>query len=89
MVSKEIPKKHLVIVGNDNGEKAKLKNLINSLKLNNKITMLENLSDQDLGTIYNLSQGVIFPSLYEGFGIPILETMSYKKPLILILIQNY
>lgn len=82
-LTKEIPKKHLVIVGNDNGEKAKLKNLINSLKLNNKITMLENLSDQDLGTIYNLSQGVIFPSLYEGFGIPILETMIYQKPLIL------
>jgi len=82
-LTKEMPKKHLVIVGNDNGEKAKLKNLINSLKLNNKITMLENLSDQDLGTIYCLSQGVIFPSLYEGFGIPILETMIYQKPLIL------
>jgi glycosyltransferase involved in cell wall biosynthesis len=82
-LTKEMPNKHLVIVGNDNGEKTQLKHLINSLKLNGKITMLENLADQDLGTIYNLSQGVIFPSLYEGFGIPILETMSYKKPLIL------
>ena len=82
-LTKEMPTKHLVIVGNDNGEKTKLKNLVNSLKLNSKITMLENLTDQDLGIMYNLSQGVIFPSLYEGFGIPILETMIHQKPLIL------
>ena len=45
--------------------------------------MLENITDKELGTIYHLSKGVIFPSLYEGFGIPILETMIYQKPLIL------
>lgn len=80
---KDLPNKNLVIVGNDNGGKKSLEKLIKSLQLTDKVTMLENITDKELGTIYHLSKGVIFPSLYEGFGIPILETMIYQKPLIL------
>ena len=82
-LAKDMPRKHLIIVGNDNGGKADLKILIKTLKLSNQVTMLENITDQELATIYYLSKGVIFPSLYEGFGIPILETMIFQKPLIL------
>ena len=80
---KLLPDKHLVIIGNDNGDKKKRTALIDTLNLKENVILLENISDQELNTIYHLSKGVIFPSLYEGFGIPILETMIHKKPLIL------
>ncbi len=38
------------------------------------------LNDADLGALLNNCAGVIFPSLYEGFGLPILEAMAAQIP---------
>lgn len=40
------------------------------------------MPDQKLANLYTLSDGLIFPSLYEGFGIPILEAMACGVPVI-------
>ncbi len=40
------------------------------------------ISEKDKGTIYKLSDGLIYPSIYEGFGIPILEAMSIGTPVV-------
>ncbi|MFA4996278.1 MAG: glycosyltransferase family 1 protein [Patescibacteria group bacterium] len=40
------------------------------------------MSDQKLANLYALSDGLIFPSLYEGFGLPILEAMACGIPVI-------
>jgi glycosyltransferase involved in cell wall biosynthesis len=42
-----------------------------------------NLFDKDLYTIYKNASVFIFPSLYEGFGIPVLEAMYSSCPVIL------
>ena len=73
----------LVIVGNDNGNKNKIAEQINSLNLHKNIVLLSNLSDTEVKCIYALSTAFIFPSIYEGFGIPILESMAFNKPVIL------
>ena len=40
-------------------------------------------SDSQLAGLYERSSALIYPSLYEGFGMPVLEAMSHKCPVIL------
>lgn len=58
------------------------KSLINNLKIDpNKIIYFEG-NDQLLVTLYNGAKALIYPSLYEGFGIPPLEAMQLNCPVI-------
>ena len=38
--------------------------------------------DDELGFFYSQSRAFIYPSLYEGFGLPLLEAMAFKSPII-------
>lgn len=40
------------------------------------------VSDEELKALYSLSYAFLFPSLFEGFGLPILEAMSFGSPVI-------
>ena len=46
------------------------------------VTLLSNLSDDGLGILYQACQFTIYPSLYEGWGLPITEALCYGKPVI-------
>jgi len=39
-------------------------------------------TDQDLCSLYNLATVYAYPSLYEGFGLPILEAFSCRVPVV-------
>lgn len=45
--------------------------------------MQMNVSDEELAYIYSKAEMFVFPSLYEGFGIPIVEAMSCNCPVVL------
>ena len=73
----------LVVVG----KKTKYMNFINvqlkKLKFNpSQITFLHNVSVEDLPGIYQLSSLFVYPSIFEGFGIPILEALCCGIPVI-------
>ncbi len=53
-----------------------------SSKSKQLITRLGFVPDEDLVSIYNLATVFIMPSLYEGFGLPVLEAMSCGCPVI-------
>ena len=74
---------HLLIIGNNSGEGKQLDALIRSLDISDQVTILSGLSDQEVRSAYELCRIFVFPSLYEGFGIPVLEAMAAGKPMVL------
>ena len=53
--------------------------MLKNLNVDKKVTQI-NLSDDTLSILYQNAQLFIFPSIYEGFGIPILESFSCGCP---------
>lgn len=49
---------------------------------NECIKMLGHVSDEELVSLYRQARAFVFPSHYEGFGIPLLEAMSCNTPII-------
>jgi glycosyltransferase involved in cell wall biosynthesis len=52
------------------------------LKLENHVKLLNDVDDEMLLQLYNQAEAFVYPSLYEGFGIPILEAMKCACPVI-------
>jgi len=73
----------LAISGKIFGEhKTKLENLARSLNIENRIVWLGYVPDDLLPNLYSEATAFIFPSLYEGFGLPIIEAMACGCPVI-------
>ena len=66
---------NLVVVGGGKFTK-KEKDLITKLNLINKVYNFSFVSDKDLSFFYNCAHAFVFPSLYEGFGLPLIEAMT-------------
>jgi len=71
---------HFVKVGKDFS--LEQKNLILKLGIDKYVHNIGNLDDDDLVLVYNLSDVLVFPSLYEGFGWPPLEAMACGTPVV-------
>ncbi len=56
--------------------------LADSLGIKDRVVFLPKASDSDIIALYSGCQAFVFPSLYEGFGLPILEAMQCGAPVI-------
>lgn len=72
----------LVIVGKKGKDFEQIAKVIKDYKLHDRIHWLENVSDFELYHLYSLSYATLYPSLYEGFGIPIIESFRCGKPVL-------
>ncbi len=72
---------HLVVAGEANKAFNKV-DYINEAVKNKKILFLGYVSDEELGFLYKNAFVFVYISLYEGFGIPMLEAMSCGCPVI-------
>ncbi|MCC8089668.1 MAG: glycosyltransferase family 4 protein [Rikenellaceae bacterium] len=50
--------------------------------IENRLHFIHNVTFSDLPAIYQMAQGLIYASFYEGFGIPILEGLNSRIPVI-------
>ena len=55
---------------------------VEDLGLDGKVVFLGFFADDDLPALYNLADLFVFPSLYEGFGLPPLEAMACGVPVV-------
>ena len=72
----------LRLVGIQNSSKKKILKKINSLNLNNEVIIEEFLLTSDLQNLYQKSWASLTLSLYEGFGVPVIESMASGTPVI-------
>ena len=72
----------LVLVGWHGWGDKKWLEKIKITDLKKRIYITGHVPDHDLKAIYNGAQALVYPSLYEGFGLPILEAMTCGCPVI-------
>jgi len=72
----------LVIIGRKGWQFEEILNAPNKYSVKDRVIFLENVSDGDLPSFYKNAELFILPSLYEGFGLPVLEAMKYDCPVI-------
>jgi glycosyltransferase involved in cell wall biosynthesis len=72
----------LVIAGKLYSNYSEPEALVNKLKLEKDVVFLGYVPDEDLPALYQRADCFVFPSIYEGFGIPILEAMACGTPVI-------
>ncbi len=78
-IKNKIPHK-LVLTGGKSWDYEMVQELIN--KLGDSVIKLGHVPDKDMPFIYNLADLFVYPSLYEGFGLPPLEAMACGCPVI-------
>lgn len=72
----------LVLTGIASRNHDTIRAAITSMGLVDRVRILGYLPYQDLPCLYNLARMLVFPSLHEGFGIPVVEAMASGCPVI-------
>jgi glycosyltransferase involved in cell wall biosynthesis len=72
----------LLIIGDEISKLPALRRAVHSHKLHKHVRFLGYLSDDMLAILYRLASVFVFPSLYEGFGLPPLEAMASGTPVV-------
>ncbi len=72
----------LIIVGKKGWLYERIFEKVRTMKLENKVIFTGHITDEELAGYYINAFCLTLPSLYEGFGIPVLEAMSYNCPVI-------
>lgn len=71
----------LVVVGSETIFDCDEKEIVDKFNLGNQIKLTGYVNTQDLISLYRTTNAFIFPSLYEGFGLPLIEAMACKTPI--------
>ena len=72
----------LLIIGDEISKLPALRRAVHSHKLHKHVRFLGYLKDDTLTVLYRLAAVFVFPSLYEGFGLPPLEAMASGTPVV-------
>jgi glycosyltransferase involved in cell wall biosynthesis len=72
----------LVLAGMEGRGIEIIKEAILELGLNERVELLNYIPDESLSSLYENAVGFVFPTFYEGFGIPILEAMMNRTPVL-------
>ena len=82
------PNLKLVLVGKASNkitldDSSAIKDTINQQQLTNEVILTDYLCDAEVQQLYQKAKLYVFPSINEGFGIPVLEAFKYQVPLVI------
>jgi glycosyltransferase involved in cell wall biosynthesis len=72
----------LLIIGDEISKLPALRRAVHQYKLHKHVRFLGYVDDETLSILYRLAAVFVFPSLYEGFGLPPLEAMACGTPVV-------
>lgn len=72
----------LVIAGKKGWLYESIFNQVQKLALEDKVIFTDYIEEEDKPLIYHMADMFVFPSIYEGFGIPVVEAMASSVPVI-------
>ncbi len=72
----------LVIVGRHTKYTDQVTDYIKANHLDHRVRILHGVSDEELPALYAGAEAFVYPSVYEGFGIPIIEAISCGLPVV-------
>lgn len=72
----------LIVVGKKGWQYEEILSAPEKYNVANKVKFLQSVTDEELPLFYKHAEVFVLPSLYEGFGLPVLEAMRYSCPVI-------
>lgn len=72
----------LVVIGKETAYFKEIERELDRLQLRSRVVFLKNIPFADLPGIYQMADLFVYPSFYEGFGIPIIEALYSQVPVI-------
>ncbi len=72
----------VLVCRTNNEERIQLAHTADSLGISDDLLVTGFVSDADLVALYQAAELVVFPAIYEGFGLPVLEAMQCGAPVI-------
>ena len=76
------PDVHLVLAGTGGWMNEALEATLHQLELTQVVHRPGFVAEADLPALYQMAEMLVFPSLYEGFGFPVLEAMACGTPVV-------
>jgi len=76
------PATALVLIGQNNYVESKLKPMAQALGLGDAVVFVGVVTSAELSALYQRALGLLFPSRFEGFGLPVIEAMRAGCPVI-------
>jgi glycosyltransferase involved in cell wall biosynthesis len=72
----------LVLVGPDKGSEQEARRAVDRLGLNGRVEFAGHVEKPELASLYRGARCLVFPSRYEGFGLPVIEAMASGTPVV-------
>jgi glycosyltransferase involved in cell wall biosynthesis len=72
----------LILTGSPDERMNLLQEAVQRMGLQSSVTLPGYLSEDEFAPLLATCKALIFPSLYEGFGMPVLEAMAFSKPVL-------
>jgi len=79
-LDKEVQLKHSLIIAGRTGWG--YDDIAKKVKINSNIVIVESPTDKEVEELYSNAACLVMPSIFEGFGIPVLDAVNYGLPVI-------